>query len=52
MSVSELLASAQSVQFVIDEHGSKKAVLLDLAVWEEILSLLKNLAADAADEQP
>ena len=27
-------------------------MLLDLAVWEEILTLLKNLEADAADEQP
>jgi hypothetical protein len=43
MKVSELLASASSVQFIIDGYGSKKAVLLDLAVWEEILTLLKNL---------
>jgi hypothetical protein len=51
MRVSELLVSTKSVQFVIDEHGRKKAMLLDLAVWEKILALLKNLEADTADEQ-
>jgi len=40
MSVTELL---NSVQIVTDQHGEKKAALLDWAVWEELLTLLEAL---------
>jgi len=40
MSVTELL---NSVQIVTDQHGEKKAALLDWAVWEELLTLLEDL---------
>lgn len=40
MSVTELL---NSVQIVTDQHGKKKAALLDWAVWEELLTLLEDL---------
>jgi PHD/YefM family antitoxin component YafN of YafNO toxin-antitoxin module len=39
MTVSDLTAS---VQFVVDEAGNKKAVLLDLAVWEALLTQLED----------
>jgi hypothetical protein len=44
MSLTEHLTSAQ---YLIDTEGNKKAVVLDLAAWEEILTLLE----DVADEQ-
>jgi hypothetical protein len=40
MSVAEIL---QSVQFVVDSMGNRKAVQLDLTAWEELLSLLEDL---------
>jgi len=40
MSVIELL---QTAQFVVDASGNKKAVVLDYAVWEELLTLLEDL---------
>lgn len=40
MSVIELLDAAQ---FLVDASGNKKAVMLDFAVWEELLNLLENL---------
>jgi hypothetical protein len=40
MSVTELL---NSVQIVTDQHGEKKAALLDWVVWEELLTLLEDL---------
>jgi len=43
MSVAELLRSAQ---FVVDAAGERKAVQLDLAVWEEIMTLLKTQEAE------
>jgi len=45
MSIQEIVESAQ---IVIDAHGTKKAVLLDFALWEEILELLEDLE-DAAE---
>ena len=40
MSVTELL---QTVQFLVDANGKKKAVFFDLALWEELLALLEDL---------
>ena len=40
MSVMELIESAQ---FVVDSAGNRKAVQLDLAVWEELVSVLEGL---------
>ena len=45
MSVSDLLETAQ---FVVDANGNKKAVVLDYAVWEELLTLLED-TEDAAE---
>ncbi len=39
MSVNKL---TQNVQFVTDAAGRKRAVLLEVAVWDEIVALLKN----------
>jgi hypothetical protein len=44
MSVTELL---QSAQFVIDADGHKKAVVVDLGVWEELLTMLEDVEDDA-----
>ena len=38
MTISQLVTSAQ---YVVDERGRKKAVLLDFDVWQEILSRLE-----------
>jgi hypothetical protein len=40
MGVTELL---QSVQFVVDHEGKRKAVQVDLETWEELLDLLEDL---------
>ena len=32
-----------SVQYVVDSDGHKSAVLVDLDVWEQILTLLEDL---------
>ena len=45
MRIQEIVESAQ---VVIDANGIKKAVLLDFALWEEILELLEDLE-DAAE---
>lgn len=45
MSIIELL---ETIQFVVDAQGNKKAVLFDLAVWEELLTLLED-SEDAAE---
>jgi hypothetical protein len=45
VSVAEKL---QTAQFVVDAGGNKKAVILDYAVWEELLSLLED--AEDAEE--
>ncbi|MFN8455420.1 MAG: hypothetical protein U0401_12260 [Anaerolineae bacterium] len=40
MSVVELIESAE---FLVDAQGNKKAVQVDLAVWEEIVALLEQM---------
>lgn len=40
MTVIELL---QTAQFIVDTSGTRKAVVLDYAVWEELLTLLEDL---------
>lgn len=36
-------ALLQSVQYVVDTDGNKSAVLINLDVWEQILTLLEDL---------
>jgi hypothetical protein len=45
VSVAEKL---QTAHFVVDVRGTKTAVILDYAVWEELLSLLED--AEDAEE--
>ena len=45
MGVTKLL---QSVQFVVDHEGKRKAVQVDVETWEELLELLEDLE-DAAE---
>jgi hypothetical protein len=33
----------QNVRFVVDGQGQRKAALLDIAIWEEVLSILEDL---------
>jgi hypothetical protein len=40
MTVTDLIMSAQ---FVVDDRGHKRAVLLDFTVWEEIVAKLSDL---------
>ena len=40
MGVADLI---QKFQFVVDSNGEKQSVLIDYAVWEELLSLLEGL---------
>jgi hypothetical protein len=40
MKIHELL---QTVQFVVDAEGNKKAVVFDYSLWEELLTLLEDL---------
>jgi hypothetical protein len=40
MSIAELIKTAQ---FVVDSKGNRKAVQLDLAIWEELITLLEDL---------
>ena len=40
MSATDLL---QTTQFLIDVSGKKKAVVLDFAVWEKLLTLLEDV---------
>jgi hypothetical protein len=42
MTVTDLL---QSAQFVVDGEGNRKAVQFDIAQWEELVALLKNIEA-------
>jgi hypothetical protein len=39
MTVKEML---QAAQFLVDTDGTRKAVVLDYAVWEELLELLED----------
>ena len=43
MGLDELLASAQ---YVVDETGKRQAVQLDLQVWENIVSRLRESESD------
>jgi hypothetical protein len=36
-----------SVQFVVDAEGNKKGVFLEWPVWEELLTLLKELPVNS-----
>jgi len=45
MTVAEIL---KSVKFVVNPSGKKSAVMVDLDVWEEILTMLED--AEDADE--
>jgi hypothetical protein len=45
VSVTEKL---QTAQFVVDADGTRRAVILDYALWEELLSLLED-AEDALE---
>ena len=42
MTTVELLKSAQ---YLVDNKGQKTAVLLDLAVWEELVNIIKEMEA-------
>lgn len=48
MSIAELI---EAVEFVVDAQGNKKAVLVDLAVWQEVLQLLADALEEADDAQ-
>jgi len=48
MSIDELVKSAQ---FMVDSDGTKKAVVLDMIAWEELLSLLDDLPDTTAAEE-
>lgn len=45
MSITEIVKSAQ---FMVDADGTKKAVVLDMDVWDELLTLLDDLTDTAA----
>ena len=47
MSVTEMLNKAE---FLVDDNGNKKAVVLDMALWRELLQMLEDLE-DAAEIQ-
>lgn len=38
-----VLESLQTVQFLVDAAGRKKAVVLDYPLWEQLLTLLEDL---------
>lgn len=40
VSITELL---ESVQFVVDSQGKKRAAILGLSTWETVLTLLEDL---------
>ncbi|HRV95457.1 MAG TPA: hypothetical protein P5526_25085 [Anaerolineae bacterium] len=42
MTVTDLL---QSAQFVVDANGNRQAVQFDIAQWDELITLLKNIEA-------
>lgn len=48
MRVVELL---QGIQFLVDGEGNKKAIVLDLALWEELLAWLKDVEETCQLEQ-
>jgi hypothetical protein len=44
MTLSELIDTT-SIQFLVDENGNKKAVLVDFALWQDILAALEQVEA-------
>ena len=48
MQIDELIEKAQ---FVTDSTGKKRAVLLDYALWEELLELLEDSEDGKGDDQ-
>lgn len=38
-----VLESLQTVQFLVDAAGNKRAVVLDYPLWEQLLTLLEDL---------
>jgi hypothetical protein len=48
MSLAELV---ESVEFVVDAQGNRKAVVVDLAVWKEVLQILADTLEEAEDAQ-
>lgn len=44
MKKADAIELLQTVEFVVDNRGHKKAVLLDYATWEELLALLEDWA--------
>ena len=38
-----LIERLQTAQFLVDASGNKKAVVLDCAAWEALLTLLEDL---------
>ncbi|GIK40224.1 MAG: hypothetical protein BroJett011_40570 [Chloroflexota bacterium] len=49
MNLAEILASAQ---YLTDAEGNRKAIVLDLAVWQEILALLEKIGAEQTRQDP
>ncbi len=43
MTTTELLNSAQ---FIIDQDGNKKGVVLEVAVWQEIVAIVEGYLAE------
>lgn len=43
MTTTELLNSAQ---FIIDQAGNKKGVVLEVAVWEEIVAIIEGYLSE------
>lgn len=46
MTVTDLLKSTPSLQFVVDAEGNRTAVQLDFATWQFILNLLDKLETE------
>lgn len=49
MSVTELL---QTAQFLVDNQGKKRTVMLNYEVWEELVALLENLEETEENSLP
>jgi len=39
----QVLEQLQTVQFLVDADGNKRAVVLEYPIWEELLTLLEDL---------
>jgi hypothetical protein len=48
MTTTELINSAQ---FIIDQEGNRKGVVLEVAVWEEIVAIIEGYLADPDSKQ-